>query len=131
MKTFVRWNNPIKLFCPNIYGSEDITDQRMYKMQMQNLLKNAIIQARLMQMSWNLACEPFSWKILCLWEKRIFFMTNMSCFSHFQDMIFPPFPSKIFICHKIFTSSVIPFLKLEAKCCRVMQRNPWANLLKL
>ena len=38
MKTLVRWNNPTKFFCPNIYSSEDIADQRMYKIQTQNLL---------------------------------------------------------------------------------------------
>ena len=93
-------------------------------------LKNAIIQAWIMQMCWNLACEPFSWKILCLQEKKSFFffiMTDMCCFSHFQDVIFPSFLSKIFICCKIFISSVVPFLKLEAKCYRIMQRNPWTN----
>ena len=80
--------------------------------------KNAIIQDWLMQMCWNLACEPFSWKILCLWKKiRFFFiMADLCYFSYFRDNIFLPFWSKIFICCKIFTSSVIPFLELEAKC---------------
>ena len=37
-KNLVRWNNPTKFFGPNIYNSKNIADQRMYKMQTQNLL---------------------------------------------------------------------------------------------
>ena len=38
MKTFFRWNNPAKFFFQNVYGSKDIADQRICKMQAQNLL---------------------------------------------------------------------------------------------
>ena len=70
--------------------------------------KNAIIEDLLMQMCWHVS--PLSGRF-CVYEKKI-----MCYFSYFWDTIFLPFWSKIFICCKIFTSSVIPFLELEAKC---------------
>ena len=120
MKTFCRWNNPAKFFCQNMYSSKDFTDQRMYKMKTQNLL-TIIWKCN----NWGFAYanvltyEPFIRKILCLWKKNhvfFFIMVDMCYFSYFWDTIFLPFWSKIFICHKMFISSVIPFLELEAKC---------------
>ena len=68
-------NFSVKIFAaPNILQIKECTKcrPRIYWPE----FKNAIIQDWLMQMCWNLACEPFSWKILCLWKKINVFLHN-------------------------------------------------------